>query len=89
MPLSGLLDLFSHNIIKGTIGIFPKGRSWEKELSEARAHWKESDKAMLDELTRWLNLGAFERLPRKHGTNVIDGGQRQAHHPSASGRARF
>ena len=27
---------------------------------------------MLDELTRWLNLGAFERCPRKHATNVID-----------------
>ena len=40
MPLSGLLDLFSHNIIKGTIGIFPKGRSWEKEISDAQAHWK-------------------------------------------------
>ena len=27
---------------------------------------------MLDELTRWLNLGAFERCPKKHATNVID-----------------
>ena len=41
-------------------------------LDEARAHSKECDKAMLDELTRLLNLGAFERCPRKHATNVID-----------------
>ena len=41
-------------------------------LDEARAHSKECDKAMLDELTRWLNLGAFERCPRKTATNVID-----------------
>ena len=27
---------------------------------------------MINELTRWLNLGAFERCPRKHATNVID-----------------
>ena len=27
---------------------------------------------MLDELTRWFNLGAFERCPRKQATNVID-----------------
>ena len=27
---------------------------------------------MLDELIRWLNLGAFERMPKKQATNVID-----------------
>ena len=27
---------------------------------------------MLDVLTRWLNLGAFERMPKQHATNVID-----------------
>merc|ERR1711953_890641 len=27
---------------------------------------------MLDELTRWQNLGAFERMPRQQATNVID-----------------
>ena len=41
-------------------------------LDEARAHSKECGKAMLDELTRWLNLGAFEGSPRKDATNVID-----------------
>ena len=41
-------------------------------LDEARAHSKECDKAMLGELTRWPNLGAFERCPKKHATNVID-----------------
>ena len=41
-------------------------------LDEARAHEAECNKAMLDELTRWLNLGAFERFPKKDATNVID-----------------
>ena len=41
-------------------------------LDEARAHVKECDKAMLDELTRWLTLGAFERMPKQQATNVID-----------------
>ena len=41
-------------------------------LDEAKAHEKECNKAMLDELTRWLTLGAFERIPRQHATNVID-----------------
>ena len=27
---------------------------------------------MLDELTRWLNLGSFERMPNRSATNVID-----------------
>ena len=40
-------------------------------LDEARAHVKECDKAVLDELTRWLNLGAFVRMPSKQATNVI------------------
>ena len=43
-----------------------------RSLSEAKAREKECNKAMLDELTRWLNLGAFERMPRQQATNVID-----------------
>ena len=27
---------------------------------------------MLDELTRWKNLGAFERTAKQHAANVID-----------------
>ena len=27
---------------------------------------------MLEELQRWLNLGAFERVNKKHASNVID-----------------
>ena len=41
-------------------------------LDEARAHVKECDKAMFDELTRWHSLGAFERMPKRQATNVID-----------------
>ena len=41
-------------------------------LDEANAHQKECNQAMLDELMRWLNLGAFERMPKKGATNVID-----------------
>ena len=41
-------------------------------LEEARSREKEWSQAMLDELTRWFNLGAFARKPRKHATNVTD-----------------
>ena len=34
-------------------------------LDEANKHSMECDQAMFDELTRWLNLGAFERMPRR------------------------
>jgi len=39
---------------------------------EALKHEKECNQAMLDELKRWLNLGAFERVSKKHAGNVID-----------------
>ena len=39
---------------------------------EALKHDKECNQAMLDELKRWLNLGAFERVSEKHAGNVID-----------------
>ena len=41
-------------------------------LDEARGHSKECNKAMLGELTRWRNLGAFERAAEEHATHVID-----------------
>ena len=39
---------------------------------EALQHEKQCNQAMLDELKRWLNLGAFERSPKKYASNVID-----------------
>ena len=39
---------------------------------EALKHEKECNQAMLDELKRWLNLGAFDRVSKKHASNVID-----------------
>ena len=35
-------------------------------LEEARAHEPEDRQAMFDELTRWHELGGFQRVPR-HG----------------------
>ena len=39
---------------------------------EALQHEKACNQAMLDELKRWLNLGAFERCQKEHAGNVID-----------------
>ena len=39
---------------------------------EAFQHEKACNQAMLDELKRWLNLGAFERCQKEHAGNVID-----------------
>ena len=39
---------------------------------EALQHEKQCNQAMLDELKRWLNLGAFEPSPKKYASNVID-----------------
>ena len=36
-------------------------------------HESVCNKAMLDELQRWLNLGAFERVSKNNATHVIDG----------------
>eukprot|EP00974_Lingulodinium_polyedra_P129602 11210679-Lingulodinium_polyedra.AAC.1 len=41
-------------------------------LAEARANEPQVRQAMLDELTRWYELGAFQRYPRKLAKNVID-----------------
>ena len=40
MPLVDLCELFFQNIKNGAIGIFPKGKSWEKELNNAQKFWK-------------------------------------------------
>ena len=39
---------------------------------EARQHPAEVNKAMVDELQRWSNLKAFERMPKAFAHNVVD-----------------
>ena len=39
---------------------------------EALQHEAACNKAMLEELQRWLILGAFERVGKKYASNVID-----------------
>ena len=41
-------------------------------IDEARQHQAEVNKAMHDELLRWANLRAFERMPKAHAHNVVD-----------------
>ena len=41
-------------------------------IDEVRQHQAECDKAMLDELQRWVNLKAFERMPKALAHNVVD-----------------
>ena len=41
-------------------------------IDEVRQHQAECDKAMLDELQRWNNLKAFERMPKALAHNVVD-----------------
>ena len=41
-------------------------------IDEVRRHQAECDKAMMDELQRWHNLKAFERMPKALSHNVVD-----------------
>ncbi|CAK0801133.1 unnamed protein product, partial [Prorocentrum cordatum] len=41
-------------------------------LEEARAHEVEVRQAMKDELERWAELKAFQRIPKDQATNIID-----------------
>ena len=41
-------------------------------LDEAREHGAEVRQAMVDELQRWISLGAFRRFPNDQAKNVID-----------------
>ena len=41
-------------------------------IDEARANEAAVNRAMLEELTRWHQLHAFERMPRKLASNLID-----------------
>ena len=42
------------------------------DAAEAQKYPHEVQQAMLEELQRWLNLGAFTRMPKQLATNVID-----------------
>ena len=39
-PLGRLLDLCSSPLMAGATGLFPKGRNWAAELTEARESWR-------------------------------------------------
>ena len=41
-------------------------------IDEARQHPAEVSKAMSDELQRWANLNAFDRMRKAHALNVVD-----------------
>ena len=67
------------------------------DLMDCQKYEKEVQQAMLEELQRWLGLGAFERMPKHLASNVIDAplgfqvaaSGRQVAHPGAIGRPRF
>ena len=42
------------------------------DAEEARKYPNEVRRAMLEEFQRWLNLGAFERMPKEDASNLID-----------------
>ena len=42
------------------------------DLEEAKKYPKEVQQAMLEELLRWCNLGAFERMPKHRASNILD-----------------
>ena len=42
------------------------------DLNGANKHPQLVEQAMLEELQRWLNLGAFERMPKHLAANIID-----------------
>ncbi|MDG1152337.1 MAG: 16S rRNA (guanine(527)-N(7))-methyltransferase RsmG [Hyphomicrobiales bacterium] len=65
MPLKGLLKLFSNNIKNGHIGIFPKGRSWEKELNDAKKHWKIKYRLVTSETNKESKILIVEGLDKK------------------------
>ena len=65
MPLKGLLKLFSNNIKNGHIGIFHKGRSWEKELNDAKKHWKIKYILVTSETNKESKILIVEGLDKK------------------------
>ena len=64
-----------HHVVQ----VFPTGarktvveRAQNILTREALQHEAACNKAMLEELQRWLNLGAFERVSKRYASNVID-----------------
>jgi 16S rRNA (guanine527-N7)-methyltransferase len=64
MPLSRLLDLLSGPINNGAIGIFPKGRSWEKELTEAQKKWEIKHTSFPSETSTESRIIVIEEVKR-------------------------
>ena len=48
------------------------GRGQLLDQAEAQKYHNEVHQTMLEELQRWLSLGAFERMPKHLASNVID-----------------
>ena len=42
------------------------------DFAEAQKYPQQVQQAMIEELQRWLSLGAFERMPKEVAQNVID-----------------
>ena len=81
MPTDGeVLPELSHKDDYYVVRCYPSGAKRtvvERENNilsreEALKHEKQCNQAMLDELRRWLNLGAFERCSKEHAGNIID-----------------
>ena len=39
-PLPKLIEFASHWLLSGAYGVFPKGRSWQEELTQAQESWR-------------------------------------------------
>ena len=65
MPLKDLLKLFSNSIGKGSIGIFPKGKSWEKELNDAKDLWDIKYRLVASETNKESKIFIIEGLEEK------------------------
>lgn len=65
MPLKDLLKLFSDSIRKGGIGIFPKGKSWEKELNDAKDFWDIKYRLAASETNKDSKIFIIEGLEEK------------------------
>lgn len=65
MPLKDLLKLFSNSIGKGGIGIFPKGKSWEKELNDAKGLWDIKYRLVASETNKESKIFIIEGLEEK------------------------
>ncbi len=82
-PLPKLLDLTEPFLQAGALGVFPKGRDWERELTDARKGWTldlNLHRSVADPHGRILAITRAERAASPAGS--LSGGQ-----PSTAGAA--